>query len=98
MRDITERKRVERMKSEFASTASHELCTPLTAISGALGLLAGGALGALPEQAGAMIAIADKNGKRLTFLINDLLTENKGASFFFDLPIQPEKTDAAAGR
>ncbi|MGB4361708.1 MAG: PAS domain S-box protein, partial [Rhodoferax sp.] len=77
VRDITERKRMERMKSEFVSTVSHELRTPLTSISGALGLVAGGALGALPEQAQQMIAIAQKNSQRLTHLINDLLDMEK---------------------
>ena len=41
-RDITERKAVERMKTEFISVVSHELRTPLTSIRGSLGLLAGG--------------------------------------------------------
>ena len=44
VRDITERKRIERMKSELVSIVSHELRTPLTSISGALGLIVGGAL------------------------------------------------------
>jgi len=90
-RDITERKRVERMKSEFVSTVSHELRTPLTSISGALGLVSGGALGALPEQAQEMIAIAFKNSKRLTYLINDLLDMEKLAAgkMHFDMQVQP---------
>lgn len=75
--DITERIRIERMKSEFVSTVSHELRTPLTAISGSLGLIAGGVLGQLPEQANEMINIAHKNSQRLTFLINDLLDMEK---------------------
>ncbi|WP_371131392.1 PAS domain S-box protein [Rhodoferax sp.] len=89
--DITERKRMERMKSEFVSTVSHELRTPLTSISGALGLVAGGALGALPEQAQQMIAIALKNSQRLGFLINDLLDMEKlmAGKLRFDMQIQP---------
>jgi PAS domain S-box-containing protein len=77
VRDLTERKRVDRMKSEFVSTVSHELRTPLTSISGALGLLAGGALGALPEEAQNLIGIAHQNSQRLTYLINDLLDMEK---------------------
>jgi PAS domain S-box-containing protein len=71
--DITERKRVELLKDQFVSTVSHELRTPLTAINGALGLLAGGVAGALPERAAPLLDIAQKNGERLTTLIDDLL-------------------------
>jgi PAS domain S-box-containing protein len=75
--DMTERKRVERMKSEFVSTVSHELRTPLTSISGALGLLASGALGPLPEAVQPLLEVAQKNSKRLGLLINDLLDMEK---------------------
>ena len=77
MRDITERKRSERIKNEFISTVSHELRTPLTSISGALGLVAGGVLGPFPERIRQMIDIAITNCQRLTFLINDLLDMEK---------------------
>jgi len=89
--DISERKRMERMKSEFVSTVSHELRTPLTSISGALGLVAGGVLGELPEQAKQMIAIAHKNSQRLGFLINDLLDMEKIAAgkLHFEMRSQP---------
>lgn len=89
VRDITERKRVERMKSEFVSTVSHELRTPLTSISGALGLLAGGAMGALPERAHSLVDIAHKNSKRLTHLINDLLDMEKIAAGKMQFDMQP---------
>ena len=71
--DITERKRVELLKNQFVSTVSHELRTPLTAIGGALGLLTGGVAGPLPERAKPLLDIAQKNGERLTMLIDDLL-------------------------
>lgn len=89
--DISERKRMERMKNEFVSTVSHELRTPLTAITGALGLITGGALGTLPEQAGQMVSLAQKNSQRLAYLINDLLDMDKllAGKMQFDLQVQP---------
>ena len=80
VRDVTERNRMERLKNEFISTVSHELRTPLTSIRGVLSLIAGGALGAIPEQATKMISMALKNSVRLTSLINDLLDIDKLAS------------------
>lgn len=74
--DISERKRMERMKNEFVSTVSHELRTPLTAIRGAHSLVASGTLGTLPVAAAEMIDVAEKNSQRL-LLINDLLDMEK---------------------
>lgn len=73
IRDITERRAVERMKDEFVSMVSHELRTPLTSIRGALGLLAGGMLGPLPKKGQHMLDIAVTNTDRLIRLINDVL-------------------------
>ena len=77
VRDVSERKRIERMKNEFVSTVSHELRTPLTSIAGALGLINGGALGEVPAQMGEMLRIAQSNSQRLSGLINDLLDMDK---------------------
>ncbi len=77
VRDITERKRIDRMKNEFISTVSHELRTPLTSIRGSLGLIIGGAVGELPEQAQEMLRIAGNNTERLLLLINDILDIQK---------------------
>jgi signal transduction histidine kinase len=71
--DISERRRLERMKDEFVSVVSHELRTPLTAIRGALGLLAGDAVGVLPAEARPMVEIANANVERLGRLVNDVL-------------------------
>jgi PAS domain S-box-containing protein len=72
-RDVTERRAVERLKSEFVSTVSHELRTPLTSIRGALGLLGSGLLGPLQEKGQRMLEIAVSNTDRLVRLINDIL-------------------------
>ncbi len=77
IRDITERKRVERLKDEFVSTVSHELRTPITSIVGSLGLLVGKAAGSLPEPASRLLAIALKNSQRLTQLVNEILDLSK---------------------
>jgi len=75
--DITERKQVERMKSEFVSTVSHELRTPLTSIAGSLSLVLGGVAGNLPERVQQLLGIAKKNCDRLVRLINDILDIEK---------------------
>lgn len=71
--DVTELKRLERVKSEFLSTVSHELRTPLTSIRGSLGLVLNGAAGAVPDGAKGMLRMADRNAERLGALIEDLL-------------------------
>jgi len=77
IRDITERRRIDKMKNEFISTVSHELRTPLTSIRGSLGLITGGAVGELPKQAANMLDIASNNTERLLLLINDILDIQK---------------------
>ncbi|HEU0098482.1 MAG TPA: ATP-binding protein [Allosphingosinicella sp.] len=77
VRDVTERKQVETMKTEFVSTVSHELRTPLTSIAGSLGLLLGGAAGEIPDKAARLIKIAHSNCDRLVRLINDILDIEK---------------------
>jgi len=89
VRDITERKQIERMKSEFVSTVSHELRTPLTSIRGALGLVTGGAVGPLPGKVGELIDIAYKNSQRLIALVNDILDLEKIESGSLEFRLQP---------
>ena len=71
--DITERKAIEQMKSEFVSVASHEMRTPLTSIHGVLKLMATGHLGQFSDRGQEMIQIAVRNTDRLVRLINDVL-------------------------
>jgi signal transduction histidine kinase/FixJ family two-component response regulator/HAMP domain-containing protein len=72
VRDATERARLERAKSEFVATASHELRSPLTSIKGFVELLERS-----PEQMSArqreFIEIVRRSTDRLVELVNDLL-------------------------
>jgi PAS domain S-box-containing protein len=89
-RDISERKRIEQMKTDFISVVSHELRTPLTSIRGSLGLIAGGVAGELPETARDLIDIATKNSDRLARLINDILDVEKIESERMGLRLVPQ--------
>ena len=80
VRDISERQKSEQMKASFVATVSHELRTPLTSVNGVLGLVCGGVLGAVSQQAKSMLDMAYKNSQRLTLLINDLLDLEKLAA------------------
>jgi two-component system sensor histidine kinase VicK len=71
--DVTERRRLNRMKDEFIATVSHELRTPLTSLRAALGLVASGALEKRPEKIPQMLDIALGNCDRLVRLVNDIV-------------------------
>ncbi|WP_449287712.1 ATP-binding protein [Marinobacter salarius] len=92
--DISERRKVDRMKSEFISTVSHELRTPLTSISGSLGLIAGGVFGPMPEKVKAMVTIAARNSDQLRHLIDDLLDMEKLVSGKMELRMHSENISA----
>jgi PAS domain S-box-containing protein len=77
VRDLAEQHRIDRMKDEFLATVSHELRTPLTSVLGALGLLAAGAAGPLPPAAVPLAEAAQRNGQRLSRLIDDILDLTK---------------------
>jgi PAS domain S-box-containing protein len=73
IRDVSERKAVDRMKSEFIASVSHELRTPLTAIMGSLALLREGDLGELPAGMGEFVDMAHANSQRLARLVDDVI-------------------------
>ena len=77
VRDISERKRTEKMKNEFIATVSHELRTPLTSITASLAIIESGTLGSMPDKVQNLIKIARQNSFRLQNLINDLLDMEK---------------------
>lgn len=77
IRDISERKRLEKLKQELISNISHELRTPLTSIAGTLGILHSGKLESFSEPVKKIVAIAEQNCQKLTRLINELLDLDK---------------------
>ena len=77
LHDISERKKIERMKSEFVSTVSHELRTPLTSIRASLAMLAEGMAGDLPPDVARLVSVAHESSERLVRMVNDVLDLQK---------------------
>ncbi|MDA8097976.1 MAG: ATP-binding protein [Clostridia bacterium] len=71
-RDITKRRLLEQMRTEFVANASHELRTPLTSIQGFVETLQDGAIED-PPVAKKFLRIIDEEAKRLSRLVDDLL-------------------------
>jgi signal transduction histidine kinase/CheY-like chemotaxis protein/HAMP domain-containing protein len=72
VRDMSERTRLERAKSEFVATASHELRSPLTSIKGFVELLQRSPEN-MSERQQEFVDIILKSTDRLVDLVNDLL-------------------------
>lgn len=92
--DISDRLRINQLKTEFISVVSHELRTPLTSIRGSLSLLESGVAGDLSEPARQLIRIAHNNSKRLIKLVNDILDMDKLSNG--KMPIKSEPVDLMA--
>jgi PAS domain S-box-containing protein len=89
--DISERKRIERMKTEFISTVSHELRTPMTSINASLAMLSEGMAGELAPDVRKLIDIACQSTERMIRLVNDMLDMEKieAGLMEFDIRAQP---------
>jgi two-component system, OmpR family, phosphate regulon sensor histidine kinase PhoR len=72
LHDVTELRRLERVRTEFVANVSHELRTPLTSIRGYLETLLDGALDE-PANARRFLDIAHTHAERLSRLVDDLL-------------------------
>jgi two-component system phosphate regulon sensor histidine kinase PhoR len=79
LRDVTEEKRLSRVKSDFVSNASHELRTPLTNIRGYLEAVEDALKEGTPIDP-SFLSIASANALRMDRLIEDLLELSRAES------------------
>jgi len=72
LHDITEMKRLQKLRSDFVANVTHELKTPLTSIRGFVETLRAGAA-QKPDVADRFLAFIDIEAERLHKLIQDIL-------------------------
>ncbi len=93
--DITELRRLEQVRTDFAANVSHELKTPLTSIRGFVETLQAGAIDN-PEMAHKFLNIIMMETERLTRLINDILSISKLESGDDEVAIERIRLDKKA--
>jgi PAS domain S-box-containing protein len=87
--DISERKKLQRLKDEFIHTVSHELRTPLTTMREGITQIAEGLLGETTPEQDEFLGIIVEDIDRLTRIINDLLDLSKIDAEMVSLRIRP---------
>ena len=87
--DISDLKRVERIRRDFVANVSHELRTPVTVIKGYAETLLSGDLADDPQRRERFLGIIQKHAERLSSLVRDLLTLSELESG--EVSMQPQK-------
>lgn len=85
LKDVTQLKELEKARTDFISTISHEFKTPLTSIMMGTSMVIDESLGVLNEEQQDVLNTIKEDGERLTKLVNDLLELSRiesGSSVF----------------
>jgi len=77
MQNVTGLKELERTKTDFVATISHEFKTPLTSIIMGASMLEGGNLGTLSEEQLDVVKAVIEDGERLSGFVTELLEISK---------------------
>lgn len=85
--DISAKRELERVKSEFIAMVTHDLKSPLSSLQGLLVLLEHGVLGELSLEGSRIAAGVQKDCKRMMRLLGDLLDLEKIESGTFELAL-----------
>ncbi len=77
LQDITEERKLDKLKSEFISVVSHELRTPLCCIKNAVDILLYHKAGETTVQQEKFLSMASRNVDRLAHIVDDFLDISK---------------------
>ena len=97
LRDVTEARMADQTRRDFVANASHELRTPVSAISGAAETLLSGAASE-PAQVRAFVEMIARNAERLARLTNDLLDLSRIESRQWRMELGSVPVEAVARR
>jgi two-component system phosphate regulon sensor histidine kinase PhoR len=97
MLDITEMRRLEKVRRDFVANVSHELRTPVSVIQANAETLLDGAL-THPTRGPEFLGAILRNAQRLARLVSDLLDLSRIESGHFTLEIQPTRVASAVQR
>ncbi len=86
--DISDMKRLEKVRKDFVANVSHELRTPVTVIKGYAETLLDGVISQDPTRAIRFVEIIQNHAERLASLIGDLLSLSELESATFSLQLQ----------
>jgi len=94
LQNVSEFRRLDRAKSNFLATVSHELKTPLSSINFSLKLLQGQRIGPVNDEQQSILATIKQENQRLLRLVGELLEVGKLESGA--IPLQFEAVPVAA--
>ena len=86
--DVTKQRELDRLKSEFASSVTHELRTPIVAVQHSLNLLLDQTAGEISESQKKFLSIAGRNLDRLSIMVDELLDFAKLEAHRVELRLQ----------
>lgn len=93
LQNVTQLKQIEKIKSDFVATISHEFKTPLTSIMIGTSLAAEEKLGQLNERQREVLDTIAEDSERLLALVNDLLNLSKMESGRSVFDIRPSSVE-----
>jgi two-component system, OmpR family, phosphate regulon sensor histidine kinase PhoR len=96
--DISDLKRLEKIRRDFVANVSHELRTPVTIIKGYAETLLSGEISSNAERANRFVGIIHEHSERLANLIADLLSISEIESGELSLDLAPLRIEGVAKR
>jgi len=77
LQNVTQLKQLEKIRTDFIATISHEIKTPLTSIMMGTNLVLGELIGSINDEQKEVVTAIKEDGERLSILANDLLELNR---------------------